>query len=107
MENEMVKVVVYTPASHANIIREALGAVGAGKVGDYEYCSFSIKGIGRFKPMPGAHPAIGQIGKMEEVAEEQIGTVCLKKDLEKIIKAVKAVHPYEEMAFDAYPLLNI
>lgn len=103
--NETVKIVVFVPETHADIVREAMGKEGAGFIGDYKYCSFSIKGIGRFIPLKTAHPTIGEIGKLEEVKEERIETVCYKKDLDKIIKAIKRVHPYEEIALDVYPLV--
>jgi len=104
-QEESVKLVVYVPETHADLIRETLGKAGAGKIGDYEYCSFSVKGIGRFIPLETAHPTIGEIGKLEEVVEERIETVCYKKDLERIIAAVNKVHPYEEVAYDVYPLV--
>ena len=69
---ELVKITVGVTETHAEIIRGALGKAGAGKVGNYDFCSFSVKGVGRFRPLKGADPAIGQIGKLEEVAEEQI-----------------------------------
>lgn len=102
--SEMVKLVVFVPETHAERVRKAMGEAGAGIVGHYDFCSFSVKGVGRFKPKKGAHPTIGRVGKLEEVVEERIETVCEKKKLEKIIKAVKKVHPYEEIAFDVYPL---
>jgi len=105
MTNKTVKLVVYVPESHVQIVRNVMGKAGAGLVGDYKYCSFSVKGVGRFIPLEGAHPAIGKIGKLEEVVEERIETVCYKKDLDKIIKAIKKVHPYEEVALDVYPLV--
>lgn len=105
MTTEVVKFVVFVPMSHADAVRQALGKAGAGKVGDYEYSSFSVKGVGRFKPMKGAKPAIGKVGKLTAVAEERIETVCYKKDLDKILRAVKKVHLYEEIAFDVYPLV--
>ncbi|MCL5438497.1 MAG: hypothetical protein M1268_00730 [Patescibacteria group bacterium] len=104
--DETVKLVVFVPETHADQVREAMGKAGAGIVGDYKFCSFSAKGIGRFIPMKGANPTIGKIGKLEEVVEERIETVCFKKDLEKIIDAIKKVHPYEEIALDVYPLLS-
>lgn len=100
-----VKFVVYVPETHADIVREALGKAGAGTIGDYTYCSFSVKGVGRFVPMSGAHPAIGQIGKLEAVPEERIETVCYQDELQAILDAVNAVHPYEEVAYDIYPLV--
>lgn len=103
--SEIVKIVVYVPETHAEKVREALGKNGAGKVGNYDYTSFSAKGIGRFLPLEAAHPAIGKIGELTEVLEERIESVCYEKDLEKIIKAVKEVHPYEEVVIDVYPLV--
>ncbi|MDP2671870.1 MAG: hypothetical protein Q8P13_05470 [bacterium] len=105
MNEETVKLVVFVPETHADTIREVLGKNGAGKIGDYDYCTFSVKGIGRFLPLETAHPTIGKVGKLEEVAEERIETVCYRKDLEKIISEVKKAHPYEEVVLDVYPLV--
>lgn len=105
MENEVVKLVVFVPETHADTIREVLGKAGAGKVGDYSHCTFSVKGTGRFLPLEGAHPTIGKVGELTEVAEERIETVCYHKDLDTIIAEVKKAHPYEEVALDVYPLI--
>ncbi|OGK15170.1 hypothetical protein A3H80_02890 [Candidatus Roizmanbacteria bacterium RIFCSPLOWO2_02_FULL_37_19] len=102
---ETVKLVVFVPVTHTHVVREAMGKAGAGQVGDYKYCSFSVKGTGRYIPLETAHPYKGEIGKLEEIEEERIETVCYKKDLEKIISAIKKVHPYEEVALDVYPLV--
>lgn len=103
--DETVKIVVFVPETHAKIVREAMGEAGAGLVGDYKYCTFSVKGVGRYIPLKTAHPFIGKRGKLEEVVEERIETVCYKKDLKKIITAIKKAHPYEEVALDVYPLV--
>jgi hypothetical protein len=102
---EAVKFAVSVPETHADAVRQALGEAGAGRVGDYKFTSFSIKGIGRFIPMDGAHPSIGEVSKLEEVVEEKIETVCYRRDLDRMIAAVKKVHPYEQIAFDVSPLL--
>jgi hypothetical protein len=107
MENQLLKICIGVPESHADAVREALGKAGAGKIGNYDFCSFSCKGTGRFRPLKGSNPSIGEIGKIEQVAEEQIQTVCYKSDLAKIIKAIKEVHPYEEPVIDVYPLIKI
>jgi len=104
MAIKSVKIVVGVPETHADAVRKAMGDAGAGKIGDYSHCSFSAKGVGRFIPLDSAKPSIGEIGKLEEVPEEQIETVCLKKDLDKVIDAIKRVHPYEEIAISIYPL---
>ncbi len=102
---ETVKLVVFVPETHADVVRDAMGKADAGHVGNYQHCSFSVKGTGRFWPLTGAHPAIGQVGKLEELAEERIETVCYKDELDKVIQAIKQVHPYEEVALDVYPLV--
>lgn len=107
MQNEIIKIVIGVPETHADKIRKVLGENGAGKIGDYLHCSFSVKGVGRFVPLAGANPAIGELGKLEEVAEEQIHTVCYKKDLAKIIQAIREVHPYEEPPIEYWPLMNL
>lgn len=95
------------PETHTDIVREAMGKAGAGVIGNYSFCSFSTKGIGRFKPEPGADPHIGQVGKFEEVAEERIETVCSREKLHAVIQAIKEVHPYDEVALDIYPLEDL
>lgn len=102
-----VKIVVFVPETHTDIVREAMGKAGAGIIGNYSYCTFSSKGVGRFKPDTGANPHIGEVGKFEEVVEERIETVCSREKLEAVIKAIKEVHPYDEVALDIYPLENI
>jgi hypothetical protein len=103
-QSNKVKIVVFVPESHADAVREAMGNAGAGKIGNYAFCSFSSKGIGRFKPEEGAHPAIGEVGKQESVSEERIEMVCNRTLIEDVVMAMKKVHPYEEVAFDVYAL---
>ncbi len=98
------KIVVYVPESHADAVRAALGGAGAGRIGNYSHCTFSVKGTGRFKPEEGADPAIGAIGKLEAVTEERIETVCREERLAAAIQAVRDAHPYEEPALDVYPI---
>lgn len=68
---EMVKIVVTVPVSDAEGLRNAIGQTDAGKQGNYDFCSFSTKGIGRFRPLTGANPTVGEVGKLEEVEEER------------------------------------
>ena len=84
-----------------------MGEAGAGQLGNYSFCSFSTRGIGRFKPEPGANPHIGSLGKTEEVAEERIEVVCARQKLQAVLIAVRAVHPYEEVPLEVYSLLDI
>ena len=107
MDSKNVKIVVFVPETHIDIVREAMGKAGAGIIGNYTHCTFSSKGIGRFRPEQGANPHIGSVGKLEDVAEERIETVCSREKLDEVVKAIKSVHPYEEVALDVYLLENI
>jgi hypothetical protein len=98
------KIVVYVPVSHAEAVREAVGRAGGGKLGNYSYCSFSVRGIGRFRPESGARPAIGQVGKLEEVEEERIEVTCDTLVVRDVIAAIVSAHPYEEPALDVWSL---
>lgn len=103
-QSKNVKIVVFVPESHADAVREAMGKAGAGKIGNYTYCSFSSKGVGRFRPEKGANPSIGEVGKFESIQEERIEVVCDRNLLESTVAAIKRAHPYEEIAFDIYLL---
>jgi hypothetical protein len=107
MDSKNIKIVVFVPETHTDIVREAMGKAGAGVIGNYSHCTFSSKGVGRFKPEIGANPNIGEVGKPEEVAEERIETICPREKMKEVIEVIKKVHPYEEVALDVYPLLDI
>lgn len=104
---QFVKIVVFAPSSHADLLRRALAEAGCGHVGNYDFCSFSIKGVGRFRPLSGAKPFIGKPGRIEKVSEERIETICPKSKLKKVLAVLKKTHPYEEPAVDVYPLLDL
>ncbi len=107
MLSNNVKLVVFVPTSRADIVRQALGEVGAGKIGNYDFCSFSSRGFGRFKGNEFSNPAIGDAGKYEKVEEERIEVVLPRSILNKAVAAMKKAHPYEEVAFDVYPLEDL
>ncbi len=102
-----VKIKVTVPIKAAAKVRQAMGRAGAGVQANYQFTSFSTVGIGRFKPGKSAKPAIGKIGKLEEVEEEMIETICHKKLVKKVIAAIKKAHPYEEPAIDIIPRYEI
>lgn len=104
--SDMLKIIVFVPLTHADVVRHAIGDAGGGKIGSYSHCSFSSNGIGRFKPLEGAHPAIGAVGKFEEVEEDRIEFVCERARAKSVIEAMKKVHPYEEVALDVYSLVS-
>ena len=107
METKNVKFVVFVPLSHADIVRKALGEAGAGKIGNYDFCSFSTRGVGRFRGNEKSNPTVGEANKYESVKEEKIEAIVPREILKEVIEKVKAVHPYEEVAFDIYPLENL
>lgn len=103
---KLYKLAVFVPAENADDVREALGESGAGFIGNYSNTSFSINGIGSFKPLSGANPHIGNVGEIERVDEIRIETIVKEEDLSKTIDRMISIHPYEEVAYDIYPLEN-
>lgn len=103
---QQVKIVVHVPTTHADAVRQAIGDAGGGIIGNYSHCSFSSVGTGRFKPLEGAHPTIGEVGKSEEVEEERVEFVCEKEKAKQVIEAIKKAHPYEEVTIDIFPLIS-
>ena|SRR3990167_9125434 len=105
--SDCVTIVVAVPETHAHIVREAMARAGAGRVGNYSHCSYSVKGIGRFMPTIGANPYLGKEGVIEEVVEERIETVCSREVLIHVLEEIKKAHPYEELIIDIYPVYEI
>lgn len=102
----MIVLVVFVPVSHADAVRRAAADAGAGRLGAYRACSFSSRGTGRFEPLDGARPAIGQVGHLEEVAEERIEVVCERSNARRVLAAVLAAHPYEVPAHHLYEAVD-
>lgn len=100
------KLIVYVPTKNADALRHALGQAGGGKIGNYSFCSFTSKGIGRFLPEDGTNPHIGEVGKREQVEEERIEITVEESKIPDVIEAMKKAHPYEEIAYDLYLLSN-
>ncbi|MEI8105023.1 MAG: YqfO family protein [Actinomycetes bacterium] len=99
------KLVVFVPPSALDAVRTALFAAGAGRIGDYEHCSWFTEGTGTFRPLAGASPTVGRIGEEEQVAELRLETVFPEERHDDVLSALRAAHPYEEPAFDVLPLL--
>lgn len=100
------KVVVFTPPTHAEQLREAMAMAGAGEIGEYRECSFSCNGTGTFKPGSRARPYLGQPGRLEAVPEMRLELNVIQSGLNKVLQAVYRYHPYEEPVVDVYPLSN-
>jgi dinuclear metal center YbgI/SA1388 family protein len=98
------KWVVYVPRAHADEVREAMFGAGAGTIGDYSHCSWTVAGSGQFLPNDGASPAIGTVGAVEHVAEDRIEVIAPAGRRGAVLGAMRGAHPYEEPAFDVISL---
>ena len=102
--DKLFKLVVFVPKENADAVRDAMSMNGAGWIGNYSDCSFMINGVGTFRPLEGTNPYIGTKGKLEKTDEVRIETIVKSGDLNKVVGAMIKVHPYEEVAYDVYPL---
>jgi dinuclear metal center YbgI/SA1388 family protein len=105
-KTRLKKLVVFVPRNHEEAVRLAIGKAGAGHIGNYSFCAFNTKGTGIFKPEEGSSPYIGEEGQLEEVEEIRIETIFPEALQKKVIAAMLKAHPYEEVAYDVYPLDN-
>jgi dinuclear metal center YbgI/SA1388 family protein len=102
---DLDKWVVYVPRENADAVRQAVFEAGAGHIGDYSHCSWSVSGIGQFLPHEGASPAVGSVGSVERVAEDRFEVVAPARARGAVLAAMRAAHPYEEPAFDIFALV--
>jgi hypothetical protein len=98
------KLVVFVPREALDTVREALFAAGAGRIGDYERCSWYTEGTGTFLGGASTSPDVGQPGREERVAELRLETVYPVERQAEVVDALREAHPYEEPAFDLYVL---
>ncbi|MBQ0720794.1 MAG: YqfO family protein [Gammaproteobacteria bacterium] len=103
----MYKICFYVPESHLQQVKEALFVAGAGRIGNYDHCSWQCLGEGQFRPLAGSQPALGQRGVVESVAEYKVELVCADECIHAALAALKASHPYEEPAFDVVKISDI
>lgn len=94
------KITVFVPDDHAAMLREAMSEAGGGAIGDYDRCAFSVAGAGTFRPLPGAHPFLGTVGEIEQVAETRIEMIMERRRRQSVRAALLAAHPYETPAYD-------
>ena len=105
-EDALYKITTFVPENAADAVRMAMGATGAGRIGNYEYCSFSAHGEGRFVGNDNSHPVIGEAGSMTVVPEVQINALVDGMHLQGVIKTMKDAHPYEEAAYEVLSLVE-
>ena len=99
------KLVVFVPAEALEVVRDALFGAGAGRIGNYERCSWYTEGTGTFLGGEGTDPVLGEAGREERVTELRLETVFPAEREADVVAALREAHPYEEPAFDIYPLL--
>ncbi|MFZ5752777.1 MAG: Nif3-like dinuclear metal center hexameric protein [Bacillota bacterium] len=105
-QQKLFKLVVFVPLDYVEKVREAISVAGGGWIGNYSDCTFQLKGTGTFRPLSGTNPFIGEQGKLEYVEEIRLETIVPEEILSKVVKAMLKAHPYEEVAYDIYPLAN-
>ena len=98
------KLIFTIPPEYSEKARLAIGKAGAGKLGNYSFCSFTTRGVGRFKPEKGARPAVGEVGKLEAIEEDRIECQVDAEVVGDVLEALRGVHPYEEIVYDLFPL---
>ena len=105
MSGERRKLVVFVPPEALDAVRDAVFAAGAGRIGEYERCSWYAEGTGTFRALPGANPTVGEVGEEERIVDLRLETVFPAERQDEVVAALRGAHPYEEPAFDVYPLL--
>jgi hypothetical protein len=106
-DSKLHKLVWFVPEEALDETREAVFAAGAGRIGDYERCSWYTAGTGTFVPRDGADPAIGEVGREERVRELRVETVVPVERAAEIVGALVESHPYEEVAYELYPIVDV
>lgn len=104
--NLLKKIVVYVPRNYVDKVLKAMGDAGAGKIGNYDYCSFQISGKGTFQGSADTKPFLGKAGRLETVEEIRLEMVVHEWNINKVITAMHLAHPYEEVAYDIYEMEN-
>lgn len=105
-DGTLVKIAVYVPESHSERVAQAMAEAGAGIIGEYSSCSFRTKGKGTFRGSAASHPFEGSPKSLEEVEEVRIEMLAPRASVSSVVRAIKSVHPYEEVAYDVYTLEN-
>lgn len=103
----LYKFCFYVPLEAAEKVKAAVFAAGAGRIGDYDSCCWQVAGQGQFRPLTGANPAVGEIQQLTFVEELKVEMVCDGNIVKKAVQAMMAAHPYEEPAYQLWPVLTI
>ncbi|RJG10247.1 NGG1p interacting factor NIF3 [Pseudomonas cavernicola] len=103
----MYKLCFYVPETHLDVVKNAVFAAGAGRIGAYDSCCWQALGQGQFRPLAGSQPFIGQAGLLEQVAEWKVELVVADELIHDAVKALRTAHPYETPAFEVWRLSDL
>eukprot|EP01055_Gregarina_sp_Pseudo9_P002350 Gregarina_sp_Pseudo_9__2349@NODE_265_length_3358_cov_208_164206_g248_i0_p5_GENE_NODE_265_length_3358_cov_208_164206_g248_i0NODE_265_length_3358_cov_208_164206_g248_i0_p5_ORF_typecomplete_len118_score22_60PII/PF00543_22/0_00074CutA1/PF03091_15/1_6e03CutA1/PF03091_15/0_012_NODE_265_length_3358_cov_208_164206_g248_i017002053 len=103
-DQAMFKLIFFVPSTHTEAVKEAVFATEAGKYGNYECCSFQVRGQGQFRPLQGANPHIGKVMQLEKVEEDMVEVLVSADKCDAAIAALKRAHPYETPAWQLIQL---
>lgn len=103
----MLKLTFYVPVESCEVVKNALFDAGAGKIGNYDRCSFETTGTGQFRALDGANPTVGKLGIVEKILEARVEMVLDDHILIEAIKALKSSHPYETPAYDVVKCMEV
>jgi hypothetical protein len=103
----MLKLTFYVPVESCEVVKNALFDAGAGKIGNYDRCSFETAGTGQFRALEGANPTIGKLGIVKKISEVRVEMVMNDHILIDVIKALKSSHPYETPAYDVVKCMEV
>ncbi|MBC7539356.1 MAG: NGG1p interacting factor NIF3 [Bacteriovorax sp.] len=102
----MYKICFFVPESASELVKIAMFHAGAGKIGNYDRCSFETLGMGQFRALAGAKPSVGRVGELEEVRELKVEMVCEDSVIKEVVIALKKNHPYEIPAYNIIKLAD-
>lgn len=103
----MYKLCFYVPVADAETVKEAVFAAGAGRIGDYEACCWQSEGVGQYRPLAGANPAIGEKEQLNHVQEVKVELVCEAQRIKAAVQALINAHPYEEPAYQCWKVQTL
>ncbi len=103
----MHRVTFYVPESHLDQVKQAVFAVGAGRIGNYDQCYWQTRGQGQYRPLPGSDAFLGETNQLQQEAEYKVELVCQDTLLQPVLCALIKAHPYETPAYEAYPIVTV
>lgn len=100
----MYKLGFFVPASHLDVVKNAVFAAGGGRIGNYDHCAWQAQGLGQFRPLDGSQPFLGEVGQVEQVEEWKVELVVADELIRLVVEALKQSHPYETPAYEVWRL---